>query len=171
MVESTVFYIAGGLTVLFILLMIIQPSPVASAICLVASFFTLAIVYITLSAHFVAALQILIYAGAIMVLFVFVIMLLNLKDDELVQDRFSVRNVVVFFLGVGLLGIGLFGFLSWVILEVPQVALMPLAPDFGEVREVSKLMLSDYAVPFEVLSLLLLVGLIGAVVLGRRVDP
>lgn len=163
MAESIVFYIAGFLTVFFIVLMILQPNPVASAVCLVASFFTLAILYVALQAHFVAALQILVYAGAIMVLFVFVIMLLNLKTDELVYDKLSMRNVVVFFLGMGF-----FGVLSFLILSDPLVAFISAGKGFGTVAEVSRLMLTQYALPFEILGLLLLVGLVGAVVLGRR---
>lgn len=165
MVESIVFYAAGFLTVLCIVLMILQPNPVASAVCLVVSFFSLAVVYISLSAHFVAALQILVYAGAIMVLFVFVIMLLNLQDDEIVRDKLSMRNVIVFFLGLGL-----FGLLAYFIWRIPPVSLAPVAQNFGTATEVSRLMLGNYVVPFEVLGLLLLVGLVGAVMLGRRAD-
>ena len=165
MIESIVFYAAGFLTVLCIVLMILQTNPVASAICLVASFFCLAVVYVTLSAHFVAALQILVYAGAIMVLFIFVIMLLNLQDDEIVRDKLSVRNVVVFFVGLGLFAL----FVSFV-WHLPAVGFKPVVQNFGEATEVSRLMLTEYVVPFEVLGILLLAGLVGAVMLGRRED-
>lgn len=146
-------------------MMILQRNPVASAVCLVASFFSLAIVYVSLSAHFVAALQIFVYAGAIMVLFIFVIMLLNLQEDEIVHDKINTRNVIVFFLGLGF-----FGLLAWFISRIPPVNLTPAPENFGTAGKVSQLMFTSYVVPFEVLGLLLLVGLVGAVMLGRRED-
>src|SRR5687768_8663482 len=124
--EPLVFYIAAFITVFAVVMMIFQSNPVASAIYLVLSFFSLAGIYVTLSAHFVAALQILVYAGAIMVLFIFVIMLLNLKDDELVYDRLNLKRVLV-----ALLGLGLFGFMANLIFKIPSVEFAALPENFG----------------------------------------
>lgn len=158
------FYIAAFITVFAVVCMIFQSNPVASAIYLVASFFSLAGIYVMLGAHFVAALQILVYAGAIMVLFIFVIMLLNLGADELDFDRIDVRRLVA-----GLVGFVLFGFFTYFIFKIPAGAgFAKVSESFGSVNEVAKLMLGDYIVPFEIMGVLLLVGLVGAVLMGRR---
>ena len=143
--------------------MIFQANPVASAIYLILSFFSLAVIYVLLEAPFVAALQILVYAGAIMVLFIFVIMLLNLKNDEISYEKPNAKA-----LGITLLGLGLFGFLAHYLCKIPAVGFVASPSDFGSVQGVAALMLTDYVVPFEVMGILLLVGLVGAIVLGRK---
>lgn len=159
------FYISGALTVLFVVAMLLQNNPVSSAICLVLSFFSLAAVYVTLDAHFIAALQILVYAGAIMVLFVFVIMLLNLKPAELAFDRIRPKS-----LGVAGLALGFLTLMVVLIRKIPQVSELQFTPvnaAFGTAKAVGALMLNNYVVAFEVMGVLLTVGLIGAVLLGR----
>lgn len=164
MTESLAFYIAAFITVFAVVCMIFQSNPVASAIYLVLSFFSLAGIYVMLGAHFVAALQILVYAGAIMVLFIFVIMLLNLGKDELLFDRIDTRRVFV-----SLIGLVLFGFFTYFIFKIPSGAgFAEVSKTFGSANEVAKLMLGDYVVPFEIMGILLLVGLVGAVLMGRR---
>jgi len=157
------FYIFASITVLMVVMMIFQKNPISSAVCLVVSFFSLAALYATLSAHFVAILQILIYAGAIMVLFIFVIMLLNLKKDELTREKFNLNRF-----GVVILGLGLFAFFAIEFLKIPTVAFPKINADFGTAQSVGKLMFSEYVVPFEMIGILLLVGIVGAVLLGRR---
>ena len=159
------FYISGALTVLFVVLMLVQNNPVSSAIYLVLSFFSLAAVYVTLDAHFIAALQILVYAGAIMVLFVFVIMLLNLKPSELSFDQVKPKS-----LSVGVLSLVFLGLMVNLIRKIPNVTELQFTPvnsAFGTAKAVGALMLNDYVVAFEVMGVLLTVGLIGAVLLGR----
>ncbi len=159
------FYISGALTILFVVAMLLQNNPVSSAICLVLSFFSLAAVYVSLDAHFIAALQILVYAGAIMVLFVFVIMLLNLKPTELVFDRVRPKS-----LGVGILSLAFLVMMIRLIRKIPQVSELQFTnvnAAFGTAKAVGALMLNDYVVAFEVMGVLLTVGLIGAVMLGR----
>src|SRR3989338_10234900 len=89
--ETIVFYILGGMAVITALLVVTRVNPISSALWLVVCFFAFAGLFVTLSAHFLAVIQILLYAGAIMVLFIFVIMLLNLREEELKarQLRFS----------------------------------------------------------------------------------
>ena len=160
------FYISAGLTIFFVLAMIFQKNPVTSAVFLVLSFFSLAAVYVTLDAHFIAALQILVYAGAVMVLFVFVIMLLNLKPHELDFDRIRFKSVPVFLVaGVFL---ALLVYLIGKIPQGPEVQFTTAFAEFGTAKAVGKLMLTEYVLPFEVMGVLLTVGLIGAVLLGRR---
>jgi NADH-quinone oxidoreductase subunit J len=161
--EEFFFYLFASVTVGLILLMIVQDSPVASAMCLVGAFFGLAGLYVLLSAPFVAVMQILVYAGAIMVLFIFVIMLLNLKEHELVYDRMNLKRVVVLFIGLGL-----FAFLTKLFLRIPKVEFAAVEESFGTVKEVGRTMFVNYLIPFELIGILLLVGLVGAVLLGRR---
>jgi|APSaa5957512622_1039677.scaffolds.fasta_scaffold105566_2 NADH-quinone oxidoreductase subunit J len=164
--EAVFFYIFAFITTFCVLFMILQKNPVASAISLVASFFGLAAIYILLDAPFVAALQILVYAGAIMVLFIFVIMLLNLKDSELTIDKLNLKRISVI-----VIGLALFSFLSWQFSKIPldeASQFKAVAADFGSAKEVGKLMFSEYVVAFEVIGVLLLVGIVGAILLGRR---
>lgn len=158
------FYIFGGITVLATLLMILQKNPIACAVSLVLSFFGLAALYVTLDAHFVATLQILVYAGAIMVLFIFVIMLLNLKKEEMGNDNLSITKIVVL-----LMGFGFFTLLALQFLKLPQTLKFAETSDsFGTAAEVGSLLFTDYIIPFEVIGLLLLVGVIGAILLAQK---
>lgn len=157
------FYSFATITVLMVIVMIVQKNPISSAICLVASFFSLAALYVMLEAHFVATLQILVYAGAIMVLFIFVIMLLNLKDDELIQDKINVKR-----LGVAFVGLTLFFFLALRFAKIPAAVFGTTSENFGTAESIGKLMFSDYVIPFELIGILLLVGIVGAILLGRR---
>jgi NADH-quinone oxidoreductase subunit J len=143
--------------------MILQKNPIASAICLVISFFSLAALFALLNAHFVAILQILVYAGAIMVLFIFVIMLLNLKKAELIHDKMSSLSFFAL-----IIGLGLFGFLMMKFSLIPLVFFGETSPSFGTAQEVGKSLFTQYAIPFELIGILLLIGIIGAVLLGRK---
>lgn len=163
MMDANVFYIASTVTVLAVIFMIFQKNPVSSAIFLVLSFFGLAVIYLTLDAHFVAALQILVYAGAIMVLFMFVIMLLNLKDEELVYDKIDLKTVIGILLGGCIFAIFTLYYLDLPVLEAPE-----LVKGFGTAKEVGKVLMTKYVLPFELIGILLLVGLVGAILLGRR---
>lgn len=160
------FYISATLTVFFVVAMLCQSNPVASAICLVLSFFSLSAVYITLEAHFIAVLQILVYAGAIMVLFVFVIMLLSLKPSELSFDKIKLKSLLIVSVSLGFLAL-----LVTSITKIPhvnEVQFTPVSAEFGTAKAVGALLINNYVVAFEVMGVLLTVGLIGAVLLGRR---
>lgn len=157
------FYLVSAITVLMIVMMIFQKNPISSAVCLVTSFFTLAGIYVTLDAHFVATLQILVYAGAIMVLFTFVIMLLNLKEEELTIDRMNIPRFVVI-----LMGLSLFGFVGWQLSRIPTVVFPKITENFGTAESIGKILFTKYVVPFELIGLLLLVGIVGAILLARR---
>lgn len=163
MTEAVFFYIFGGLTVLMGFLMIVQTNAVASALCLIASFFSLAALYVLLSAPFVAVLQILIYAGAIMVLFVFVIMLLNLRKEDLKEAILNMR-----FLSYLVFGVLFASFIVVSVWKVPQLGLVELPEGFGSPHAVARLLFTDYLIPFELASILILVSVVGAVVLAKR---
>ncbi len=142
---------------------IIRKNDVAAVMSLVATFFGLAAVYTFLGAHFIAALQVLVYAGAIMVLFIFVVMVLN-RDET---DPWVWRGI---FTKV-LLGLGGIGYLTYVLCTYLQhvTAAKPGIPDaaFGTVAQVGELLFTDYLFAFEAVSVLLLISVIAAVVVAR----
>jgi len=156
------FYLLAGLSVLFSLLVVFQRNVVYSALFLAATLCVIAVLFVTLDAPMVGFLQILVYAGAIMILFLFVIMLLNPRALERRQ---------LWWWGLGTLG----GFL--LVLEVMALVSgfsragspsQSLGKGFGSPEELAHSLFADFVLPFEVASVLLLVGLIGAVVLARR---
>ena len=164
------FYAFAGLAIAFALLTILKKNPVASAFSLVMVFFSFAGIYAMLGAHLIAALQVLVYAGAIMVLFIFVIMLLNADAPSLDLGRTPVWLKA----GTGFLGLVLFGVLvvafknsaiTGVHGNLPESQVEALG---GNTQVVSELMFSEYILPFELTSILLLVGIVGAVAIAKR---
>ena len=157
------FYAFGAAAVISALAMVLNVrNTVASAMSLVVTMISLAVVYVVLGAHLVAALQIMVYAGAIVVVFLFVVMLLNLRRDEFSQPRERLAKLagVVFALG------GAFAFLQLVPQSLPTVQAIPA--DFGSYAAVGRALYHDFVLPFEVSSLLLLAAIVGAVVLAKR---
>lgn len=163
MTETVLFYIFSSITVLMVLLMIFQTNPIASAMFLVFAFFSLAALYVLLQAPFVAMLQIMVYAGAVMVLFIFVIMLLNLHRDELERERFHWKQA-----GLIAMALAFAGFLINHFVKIPVLPFREVSASFGEVASVGKVLFSDYVIPFELTSILILVAVIGAVLLGKK---
>lgn len=161
--ELVIFYILGGISVIGALLMVTRRNPLAGAIALVVSMAGLGGVFAMLHAEFVFILQILLYAGAIMVLIIFTIMLLNLSPKELKERPVGkVRGTVV----VAAVVVAFIGFLR-VLLLLPE-GVEFVSPTFGNIEEVGALMLSSYLFPFEVISVLLLVAIVGVVVLAKK---
>jgi NADH-quinone oxidoreductase subunit J len=138
-------------------------NPVHAAMSLVSTFFFLAGVYVLLTAHLIAFLQIIVYAGAIMVLFLFVIMLLSLSDDELGLERMTAMKWVG-----GLAGCGMFAILIWVFWAAGGGTARVVGPDYGTVKAVGRLLFTQYLLPFEATSVLLLVAIVGAVVVSKK---
>ena len=146
---------------------VIARSPVYAAMNLVAAFFFLAGIYVLLAAHLIAFMQILVYAGAVMVLFLFVIMLLSTRRRAALGRE---RRMVMQYVGV-LGAIALFAVLAAAIARDPGPAPMgALAqPDrFGTVKAVGQVLYTQYLLPFEATSLLLLVAIVGAVVVAKE---
>lgn len=164
MTEAVLFYLFSLVAIVAGFVVITARSAITSAVALVACFFFLAADYVMLDAHFVAVIQILVYAGAIMVLFVFVIMLLNLREDRPGSLGDLGRRA---FLGVavaGVLGVGL-------VTAIPLVHTPPaeLPDGFGTIANVGLALFGgNYLLPFEIVSVLLTVAMIGAVVLAKR---
>jgi NADH-quinone oxidoreductase subunit J len=160
-----VFLIIAGISVGSALLVVTRTSPVYSAIWLLVCFLSFAILYIKLSAPFLAAIHVLVYTGAILVLFLFVIMLLNLKDDEMGEE--PPRRIKGIY---GLCSAILFGFIAWPIIQDESLWVpLPTPPeDFGSVENVGRLLFNEYALPFELVSVLIVAAMFGALVLSKR---
>lgn len=140
-------------------------NPVAGAMSLVAHFFMLAGLYLTLQAQFVAVVQVLVYAGAIMVLVVFVILLLNVG-----RERQSVERVGIRMVGSSVVGVIFIGLISFLLLSNPTNvnAISAQASEIGTTEAIGNSLFKTYLFPFEAVSLVLLAALIGAVVLAKR---
>jgi len=168
MLETALFVILAVFTVVTAILVIVQRNPVASAIFLILTFFSLAGIYLLLHAEFIAAVQVIVYAGAIMVLFLFVIMLLNLEKEKRLVARHRLMKGVGILLGVALLlQVGVV--FHRVLLEAPQGTFPPeKVASLGNTQVVAQLLFTDFLLPFEITSVLLLVAIIGAIVLAKR---
>lgn len=146
---------------------VLNRHPVRSAMCLVATLFLLAVFFIFLDASFVAALQVIVYAGAIMVVFLFVIMLLNLSDDEPQRSRLGWQAATLF--SASLFALGLLYVLREGGTLVPGPGMTaPLAAGYGSIQSVGISLFTTYVLPFEITGLLMLAAVIGAVVLARK---
>jgi len=143
--------------------LLIQRKTINSALSLIVVMGSLALIYLLLGAEFVAVVQVIIYAGAIMVLFIFVIMLLNAGDEE--QSKGS--NVAKIFGIPGLFAGGIIG--VWVLLQhSPQDHPIPIGALYGPADKVGMMLFTKYLLAFEVTSILVLIAIMGAVVLARR---
>jgi NADH-quinone oxidoreductase subunit J len=167
--ETIVFAVLSGGVLLGGLMTITRRNPVSAVMSLVLSFAALAGLFATLSAHFLAVLQILVYAGAIMVLFVLVVMMVNREETTPIARQGLVIRAV------GVLAAGyVFYRAAWLVghertLPLLAASATPPVKDFGTVSSVGALLFSDFLFPFEAISLLLLVAVIGGVMLTRHV--
>lgn len=161
MLEYAVFFFFAAIAVIFALVVILHRNPVVSALSLVVSFFALAVMYVLLDAPFLAALQVIVYAGAIMVLFLFVIMLLNLQHVEEPVTR-PVQQFLGYTASAGF-GIGL-------VYYVIKYAVMarPAGPFVADARSIGIALFETYVFPFEMVSILLLAAIVGALLLSAR---
>ncbi|MEE8550071.1 MAG: NADH-quinone oxidoreductase subunit J [Gemmatimonadota bacterium] len=166
--NQLVFYFFSGFAVASAILMITRKSPVYSAVYLVLTLFAIAAIFVTLNAHFLAALQVVIYTGAILVLFLFVIMLLNLGEDF---DP-DIRGQFVWIVGIGV-GLVLLAELLVAVRPADDWAarpdiVTPLIQARGAVAAVAHPVFTDFILAVEITALLLLVAMVGAVVVARR---
>ena len=173
MPETLVFWALSGIAIFASALVIGQRNPMYSVLLLIASFAALAGLYIQLDAPFVAVAQIIIYAGAIMVLFLFVVMLLNAPQEDAAEwDRaHPLRQPGIRRFGA-LLAVLLVLQLTWALLQVngidAPVGLQGDSEAVGSVRMLGRVLFTDYVFAFEATSILILVAMVGAVVLARR---
>jgi NADH-quinone oxidoreductase subunit J len=163
--ELAIFIICAIVSVVAALMVVIQRNPIVGVMYLVAAFVAQAVLFIQLSASFVAILQIMVYAGAIMVLFLFVIMLLNLRREDYGRDlKLRLKPIAIA--------------LAVVLLVETVVAIQAatqvqqgrgLLPEtFGSIHAVGQILFTEFLYPFELTSILLLVAILGAVVMAKR---
>ncbi len=172
--DTILFYVFGAVMVVASLFVIGQRSPIYSVLLLIVSFAALAGLYVLLGAPFLAVIQIIIYAGAIMVLFLFVVMLLNAPYEAAPSD------VARHWVGHGprrlgaALGLVLLVELVWSIWrggaaqEIQAAAAAEGSTAVASVREIGRVLFSEYGFAFEVTSILILIAMVGAVVLAKR---
>jgi NADH-quinone oxidoreductase subunit J len=161
-----VFSVSGLIAILGSLMMVTRRNPIHSALWLIVAFFSLAVIYLTLHAQFIAVAQVMVYAGAIMMLIIFVIMLIQLEIESTRKGRITGGRVIGAFITVIL-----FLEIGAVLFSFPGGALRASgesATQMGSVESVGTALYGKYLFPFEIASILLLVGLVGAVVLARR---
>lgn len=137
---------------------------VRSALCLVMNFFILAFLYFSLQAEVLGVTQVIVYTGAIMVLFLFVIMLLNLGAPQVLQEKPDPKK----FLGI-ILGLGLFGMVGSQVLPAFMKATEPKSlPGYGGFPAIGRTLFTTYVFPFEAVSILLMIGVVGSILLAKR---
>jgi NADH-quinone oxidoreductase subunit J len=166
MTAPILFFVFAIVALAAALGMLISKNPVSSALWLILNLFCVAGLYLTLNAEFIAVIQVLVYAGAIMVLFVFVIMLLNLAELPDLK-RVEWRRIFAYTMGMGLLT--LLMYISANALDlIPDPPSLVVAAQNGSVSNIAKAMFTQYAMPMEVIGILLLAATIGAVVIAKR---
>ncbi len=159
--SDILFYVFAALALLCGVMMLLSRNPVNSAMFLVLTIASLAGLFVLLEAFFLAAIQILVYAGAVMVLFLFVIMLLDLKAEE--RRKIKVLGVLGGIVAVGTILAIFFKSLNGTTLNGTR------APNFqAGVPELGKLLFSQYLLPFEIISVLLLVAMVGVILLSKK---
>lgn len=159
--EAILFYVFAALLVASAIGVVAAKNPVHSAMSLIGGFFFLAAIYVLLRAHLVAGLQVLVYAGAIMVLFTFVIMLLSLSDEELGDPKRTAFKLV------GALSAGVMALITVFAVRQDGIVLAG-SPASGTVESVGRIIYTQHALAFEAVSILLLVAIVGAVVVAKR---
>lgn len=161
---TPIFFILAGLAIACAASCVYHRNPIYSAISLVGVFISLACVYLTLAATFIAAVQILVYAGAIMVLVIFVIMLLNLDEDK-------PQNRLRYLYGIGgILGVALFAQTFFIFYAVNRNVQSPAdqTKTVGDPVSIGKAMYTEYLLPVEIVGILLLMGIVGTMIMSRR---
>ena len=159
------FYVFAALTLLCGVLVVANPfsrNPVTSAMFLVLTIISMAGLFVLLHAFFLAAVQVIVYAGAVIVLFLFVIMLLDLKEE-------ARRKIKMFGIVTGLVSVGAIAMISLKTLKAANVDANLPAPQLeGSTEALGKLLFTNYVLPFEVVSVLLLVAMVGVILLSKK---
>ncbi|HJX74555.1 MAG TPA: NADH-quinone oxidoreductase subunit J [Candidatus Deferrimicrobiaceae bacterium] len=159
--EPVLFVIFGAIATGGAIMVVTRKHPMASALYLILTLFAVAALFVLRQAHFLAAIQVIVYAGAVVVLFIFVIMLINVPEDKLPVERVT---------GIRFLGVLVAGLLileSALVARRSGMAGTP-AVDSGSVQAVGRALFTDYLLAFEITSVLLLAAMIGAITLAKR---
>jgi NADH-quinone oxidoreductase subunit J len=158
------FSIIAGVAALAAVGVVAFPNAVRSALCLVVNFFMLAFLYFTLNCEMLGITQVVVYTGAIMVLFLFVIMLLNIGAPQALFERRDLKWV-----GGGVFGLALLAVVGTQVMKpLMNFTEVRSEPTFGSPQQVGLTLFSDYLYPFEIVSVLLLIGIVGSILLAKR---
>jgi NADH-quinone oxidoreductase subunit J len=166
MVTSALFFVFAGLAIACALSLVYHKNPLYGAISLIGVFVALSCIYVTLAAPFIAAVQVLIYAGAIMVLVIFVIMLLNLDEDRPLN---RLRYLYAVGGGLGLILLIQTFFIFYAVSRVPAQN-VKTDETVGKTLGIGQAMYTEYLLPVEIVGILLLMAIIGGVILVRRLN-
>jgi len=159
--ETVLFILFGAIAVCGAIMVVTRKHPMASALYLILTLFAVAALFVLRQAHFLAAIQVIVYAGAVVVLFVFVIMLINVPEDRLPVERATTTRVL------GVIAAGFFVLESAVLARRYWMPKGPAA-EVGTVEAVGRALFTDYLLAFEITSVLLLAAVIGAIALAKR---
>jgi NADH-quinone oxidoreductase subunit J len=166
--DAYLFYIVATIAVVAAVYLIFEKNPVYCALYLIQVMICIAVLYILLGAQFIAAVQIIVYAGAIMILFLFVIMLLNVNAEEERKDALPFQRVTAIFMGIVLFA-AIFIILKSRLLQGEQGKYTTAyINEVGNTQVIGGLLFTEYLLPFEITSILLFVAAIGAIMLGKR---
>ena len=167
MIELIVFVIAGGACLAGAIGVVASRNPVHAALSLVATLFGIAVLFIAQEANFLAAVQVIVYAGAIVVLFLFVIMLLGVDQaDDLRVEPLVGQRVAALLIGLAVLALPVAAMASTDF--EPTGVRGDLDPEVADIEQLGEVLFTDYLYAFEITSLLLVIAIVGAVVLARR---
>jgi NADH-quinone oxidoreductase subunit J len=173
--EMILFFILGGMTLASSLCVVLQRNPVYSALFLIHTFLCIAGLYLLLGAEFIAVIQVILYAGAVMMLFLYVIMLMNIGKEvaEYIAGERMRRalNIVGVLTLVSIVGLGISTTLFYQGAQLaPRAGNLPQAAEkISNTKAIAYLLFTDYILPFEITSVLLLAAMVGVVYLARRI--
>lgn len=160
--ELYIFYFLGFLAVMSAVGFVWARHPLYSILSLIITFFSVAGLFILLNAQFLGIVQIIVYAGAIMVLFLYILMMLNLQKNNEIQQKNTKKIIAV--LVSGLLLIGLLGVYKGVL----QGKIELVNSEIGLTKNLGKVLFNEYVLPFELASVLILSGIVGSVLIGKK---
>ncbi len=164
-----IFIAAGLVSIVASLLMVTRRNPVHSALWLIVAFFSIGIIYLALNAQFIAVAQVIVYAGAIMMLILFVIMLIHLETEQELTGKMTGGKIIASFITIILFLEVVAAVLSFGVMTGVKGQFTPEAlAASGNVRSVGTVLYGKYMFPFEIASILLLIGIVGAVILSKR---
>ena len=161
--EQVLFYLVSGIALLSAGYFVFAKNPLYSILSLVVTFFSIAGLYVLLNAQFLGIIQVIVYAGAIMVLFLYILMMLNLEKGK--SKKQSINKIAGISAG-GILFIGMLG--AYKGFNYGLVVGKDVAGDVGLTKNLGKLLFNDYVLPFELASILILAGIVGAVLIGKK---
>lgn len=162
--EQILFYFLSGIALVSAGYFVMAKNPIYSILSLILTFFSISGLYILMNAQFLGVVQIIVYAGAIMVLFLYILMMLNLNKGD--ESKKSNINKFVGVFAAGILFIGILG--AYKGLSGNSVAGTDINHGVGLTKNLGKLLFNEYVLPFEIASVLILSGIVGAVLIGKK---